>query len=105
VKEKAELCTDFAPFVSLTSFCEGLRITFKILLQIPVRVPTVMPFTSRTLVTEAVKRGGDYGVLLNSHFNEVYIAFYKLLLHRDHLVRKSMPSIMCQGYISTGKHN
>jgi hypothetical protein len=51
------------------------------------------------------KRWGDYWVLLNSHFNELYIAFYKLLLHREHLVRKSMPSIMFQGYISTGKHS
>jgi hypothetical protein len=29
-------------------------------------------------------------------------AFYKLLFHRKHLVRKNMPSITCQGYISTG---
>jgi hypothetical protein len=32
-------------------------------------------------------------------------AFYKLLFHRQHLVRKSKPSITCQGYISTGKHS
>jgi hypothetical protein len=62
-----------------------------------------MPFTSGTWVTEAVKRWGDYWVLLNSHFNELYIAFDKLLLQREHLVRKSLPSIMCQGCISTGK--
>jgi hypothetical protein len=32
-------------------------------------------------------------------------AFYKLVFHRQHLVRKSMPSIGCQGYISTRKHS
>jgi hypothetical protein len=32
-------------------------------------------------------------------------AFYKLLFHREYLVRKSMTSIMCQGYNSTGKHS
>jgi hypothetical protein len=41
------------------------------------------------------KRWGDYWVLLNSHFNEESYCFYKLLLHREHLVRKSMPSITC----------
>jgi hypothetical protein len=46
-----------------------------------------MPFTIGTWMTEAIKRWVDYWVLLNSHFNEVYIAFYKLLLHREHYVR------------------
>jgi hypothetical protein len=32
-------------------------------------------------------------------------AFYKLLFHREHLVRKSMPSVTCQGCISTRKHS
>jgi hypothetical protein len=31
--------------------------------------------------------------------------FYKLFFHREHLVRKSMPSIMCKDYISTRKHS
>jgi hypothetical protein len=51
------------------------------------------------------KKWGVYWILLNNHFNEAYYCFYKLLLHREHLVRKSMPSIRCQGYISTGKHS
>jgi hypothetical protein len=36
----------------------------------------------QNLGDQSWKRWGDYWVLLNSQFNEVYIAFYKLLLHR-----------------------
>jgi hypothetical protein len=45
VKEKAGLCTDFAPSCLITFFCDGLHFTFKILLQVPVWAPNVMLFT------------------------------------------------------------
>jgi hypothetical protein len=44
--------------VSLTSFCEGLHITFKIILQVPVSRHQLLSCTSGTWVTEAVKDVG-----------------------------------------------
>jgi hypothetical protein len=105
VKEKAGLCTDFAPSCLTYLLLWGSSRHFQNSPSGPCLGANCMPFISRTWVTEAVERWGDYWVLLNSHFNEVYVAFYKLFLHREHLVRKCMPSIMCQGYISTGKHS
>jgi hypothetical protein len=61
-------------------------------------------FTSGTWVTKAIK---DEGTTESCSIATLmkYTFFYKLLLHREHLVRKSMPNITCQGYISTGKHS
>jgi hypothetical protein len=105
VKEKAGLCTDFAPSFLTYVLLWGSLHHFQNYPSGQCFRHQLLLFTSRTLVTEAVKECGDHWVLLNSHFNEVYYCFYKLLSHRYHLVRKSMPSITCQGYISTGKNS
>jgi hypothetical protein len=62
-------------------------------------------FMCWTWVTGAVKDEGTTESCSIATLMKIISAFYKLLFHREHLVRKSMPSIMCQGYISTGKHS
>jgi hypothetical protein len=56
-------------------------------------------------VTGSVKDEGTPESCSIATFLKITSAFYKLFFHREHLVRKSIPSIMCQGYISTGKHS
>jgi hypothetical protein len=102
VKEKAGTLPQL---VSLTSFCEGLHITFKIILQVPVSGHQLLPFIGWTWVTRAVKDEGTTESCSTATLMKITSAFYKLLFHRDRLVRKSMPSIACQGYISTRKHS
>jgi hypothetical protein len=62
-------------------------------------------FIGWTWVTGAIKDEGTTESCLISTLMKIISAFYKLLFHREHLVRKSMPSITCQGYISTRKHS
>jgi hypothetical protein len=97
-------------FQLICKICKFVVVTYDTLIKMWLKTTniTLVYWTAiyrRNLGDQSGKRWGDYWVLLNSHFNEVYIAFYKLLLHREHLVRKSMPSIMCQGFISMGKHS
>jgi hypothetical protein len=105
VKEKAVLCTNFAPSCLTYLILWGSSCHFQNSPSGPCLGAKCNAVYRWNLNDWSQKRWGDYWVLLNSHFNEVYITFYKLLLHREHLVRKSMSSIMCQGYISTGKHS
>jgi hypothetical protein len=62
-------------------------------------------FISLKWVTGARKDGGDYQLCSIATLLKITSAFNKLFFLREHLVRKSMPSIMCQGYIRTRKHS
>jgi hypothetical protein len=62
-------------------------------------------FIGWTLVTQAIKDEGTTKSCSIATLMKSISAFYKFLFHRDHLVRKSMQSITCQGYISTRKHS
>jgi hypothetical protein len=60
--------------VSLTSFCEGLHITVKIILQVPVQGSSCCHLSAGPGWLEPKKIGG-YQVVLNSHFNEDHFCF------------------------------
>jgi hypothetical protein len=56
-------------------------------------------------LTRPGKDGGTIELCSTATLLKITSAFYKLFFHREHLVGKSIPSIMCQGYISTRKHS
>jgi hypothetical protein len=62
-------------------------------------------FIGLTWVTGARKDKGPIKLCSIATLLKITSAFYKLFFYREHLLRKHMPNIMCQGYISTGKHS
>jgi hypothetical protein len=65
----------------------------------------VLPFISWTWVIGAEKDGGYYPVVLSSHFIEDHYWFLSAVFSQRAFGKKNMPSVMCQGYISTRKHS
>jgi hypothetical protein len=75
VKEKAELCTDFAPscltyFPSVRVSTSLSKLSFRSLFR-----HQLLPFNGGTWVTRAGKDGGTIESVLNSHFFEDCFCF------------------------------
>jgi hypothetical protein len=105
-------CTSERKGWTLPWFCPILshlppfvHITFKIILQVPVQDASCYHLSAGPGWLEPKKMGETIELCSIATLLKITSAFYQLLFYREHLVRKSMPSNTCQGYITTKKHS